>query len=201
MFRVNNGILAILPAMLLATTAQASTIYIVNLTGSPITNGGGANVQQYTASCSSTNCIQGFFSNNNPDSNTPAVLSDSTATGYSIGDSSENNELAFLNSLLGSLTPPKSVNQVGTNSGSGSAFTTSAEYFSIKQQTWTAYFKNTSGGSITVEFNPVEFSHYTEYGNQVTSVPIPAAAWLFGSSLLGMIGIGFRRKPEPAQHS
>ncbi len=31
---------------------------------------------------------------------------------------------------------------------------------------------------------------------QVTAVPIPAAAWLFGSALLGMAGIGYRRNSK-----
>ena len=28
----------------------------------------------------------------------------------------------------------------------------------------------------------------------MSAVPIPAAAWLFGSALLGMVGIGYRRR-------
>ncbi len=32
------------------------------------------------------------------------------------------------------------------------------------------------------------------YANQVSSVPIPASAWLFGSGLLGLVGVGRRKK-------
>jgi hypothetical protein len=37
-------------------------------------------------------------------------------------------------------------------------------------------------------------SHGAIYGTAAV-VPIPAAAWLFGSALLGVIGLGYRRKP------
>jgi hypothetical protein len=36
-------------------------------------------------------------------------------------------------------------------------------------------------------------SHVNLYG-KVGEVPLPAAAWLFGSALLGMVGIGYRRR-------
>ena len=36
-----------------------------------------------------------------------------------------------------------------------------------------------------------ELSHANLYAK---AVPLPAAAWLFGSALLGMIGLGYRRK-------
>lgn len=34
--------------------------------------------------------------------------------------------------------------------------------------------------------------------NKPSVVPIPAAAWLFGSGLLGMAGIGYRRRSKAA---
>ncbi len=37
-------------------------------------------------------------------------------------------------------------------------------------------------------------SHANLYGVQVQAVPLPAAAWLFGSALLGLAGAGYRRK-------
>jgi len=48
--------------------------------------------------------------------------------------------------------------------------------------TW--YTDPTQGGGL---------SHGNLYG---TPVPIPAAAWLFGSALVGGLGIGYRRKPK-----
>jgi hypothetical protein len=32
---------------------------------------------------------------------------------------------------------------------------------------------------------------------ETTAVPIPAAAWLFGSALLGLAGLGYRRRSTP----
>ena len=37
-------------------------------------------------------------------------------------------------------------------------------------------------------------SEYTQLALTGTAVPLPAAAWLFGSGLLGLIGISRRRK-------
>lgn len=38
-----------------------------------------------------------------------------------------------------------------------------------------------------------DLSHWAIYSGGTTVVPLPAAAWLFGSALLGMAGIGYRR--------
>lgn len=41
-----------------------------------------------------------------------------------------------------------------------------------------------------------ELSHLSFYDTGAPVIPIPAAAWLFGSALLGVIGIGYRRQPK-----
>lgn len=65
-----------------------------------------------------------------------------------------------------------------TNESSGSDY-----YFS---GTWDSPFEKNG---------PTDVSHYTIYARGQTSpVPIPAAAWLFGSALIGMVGVGARRK-------
>lgn len=42
--------------------------------------------------------------------------------------------------------------------------------------------------------NALDSSINSDYGFQLTAVPLPAAAWLFGSALLGFIAFSRRRK-------
>ena len=52
------------------------------------------------------------------------------------------------------------------------------------------------GGSTTGTWSiDKNLSHAVLYAKQ-TTVPLPAAVWLFGSALLGMVGIGYRRKTQ-----
>ena len=53
---------------------------------------------------------------------------------------------------------------------------------------WSLTFTNvqtTAGGTATTT---------TVYGSAVSEVPVPAAAWLFGSALVGLAGLGRKRK-------
>lgn len=55
-----------------------------------------------------------------------------------------------------------------------------------------------TAGSLTGTFNlgRQDLSHATLWGTNAippAAVPLPAAAWLFGSALLGMAGVGYRR--------
>lgn len=45
--------------------------------------------------------------------------------------------------------------------------------------------------------NQPDLSHLSFY-NTGSEVPLPAAAWLFGSAMLGLAGIGYRRKAKDA---
>jgi hypothetical protein len=68
------------------------------------------------------------------------------------------------------------------------------------------YFPGTSGAALPLlsgeddsdivnTLTPViEDGFFTGYSMQTTAVPIPAAAWLFGSGLLGLVGIARRKK-------
>lgn len=47
------------------------------------------------------------------------------------------------------------------------------------------FVRNTSGG--------IEVDHL-QYGGDVSAVPVPAAAWLFGTALIGLVGFVKRRK-------
>ena len=64
------------------------------------------------------------------------------------------------------------------------------EFWGIKKSTEIAFFRNDTGAPIDFSMNGDEWSHVTGFG---AVVPIPAAAWLFGSALLGMVGFGTRR--------
>jgi hypothetical protein len=53
--------------------------------------------------------------------------------------------------------------------------------------------RNGSNGSSIAFFNIALFIRAVRDGD-VSSVPVPAAVWLFGSGLLGLIGIARRKK-------
>ncbi len=50
----------------------------------------------------------------------------------------------------------------------------------------------TSQSGTSLAANTTDFN-YTIAGTELTPVPVPAAAWLFGSALLGLAGVGRRR--------
>lgn len=127
----------------------------------------------------------------------PVSLSATNADNYAIANNSEATELALLNTLLAAFSPARDletyVNKIDTQ---GNGFSTSLQYFSIKQASEIYYFENTSGGSVTValESNTNNYSHWTEYGDTVSAVPVPAAFWLFGTALIGFIGVSRRTR-------
>jgi hypothetical protein len=160
-----------------STELSANTITMADYTG------GGTD----TVSCD-TNCL-GFEGG--------TTLSTTGADRYAqIGASNDVAELAQLNGLLALLTVPRGPETyVNATDGAGTGFTTSRQYFSIKQASAFYFFENTSGGSVTVDLGTTPaYSHWTEYGSTVSAVPVPAAVWLFGSALIGLVGFGKRRK-------
>ena len=105
-------------------------------------------------------------------------------------------ELARLNELLALFDPARTpVGNVNKTDVAGDRFSTSLQYFSIKQANDLFYFENTSGGSVTVALlgRTENYSHWTEYGPP-SPIPVPAAFWLFGTALIGFIGISRRTK-------
>lgn len=112
-----------------------------------------------------------------------------------VGNSNPSSELALLNSLLADFNPARpEVFGVDKTEGAGDGFFTDHQYFSIKKSTTFWFFENTSGGKIEVAVLGADYSHYTEYGPSISEVPVPAAVWLFGTALIGFIGISRRRK-------
>lgn len=122
---------------------------------------------------------------------TGLILDSEWATGFTGIGSTDSEELAGLNTLLGALSMAPVTDVKKTDfEPDGTEFTTSSQYFSVKKDGWIAYFMNTSGGALTVRMG-AGWSHFTEYGN---AIPIPSAVLLFGSALLGLAGIGARRR-------
>lgn len=196
--------------LMFSSQLQANTISLIDEEGVALAPGSGI---QYTASCdpAADICMQGFLEqdvvvgNVNPalDPALASVTPDGQATGYL--DATFNawasgsgfdaaNEASFLNVLLGQVGDPDVVaGDSFKDDAGGSTFTTNREYFSIKQAGFIAFFKNVSGGDLTVAFNPNDFSHWSGHGRVV---PLPAAAWLFGSAVLGLVAIGRRRRTD-----
>jgi hypothetical protein len=64
----------------------------------------------------------------------------------------------------------------------------------------TASFPTVTGSATAryVRYNVIsgnQWAHLTEItiGGNISTVPVPAAAWLFGSGLLGLVGIARRK--------
>ena len=162
-----------------STGVSANTITMANY------NGGVG-----TVDCT-TSCL-GFIIGNEP----PAYsLSMTDAIDFPLNGSPDD-ELAKVNELLAGLAPSRApVNYVNKIDLAGNSFMTDRQYFSIKQSTEIWYFENTSGGTLTVDLGSStnNYSHWSEYG-PVSAVPVPAAAWLFGTALIGFIGFSRRTK-------
>jgi hypothetical protein len=128
----------------------------------------------------------------------PISLDDANADKFDQnGSSDEAAELALLNSLLILFDPERAtVGDANKTDGDGDGFETNSQYFSIKKATELWFFENTSGGTVTVnlEGSTENYSHWTEYGPPVSEVPVPAAFWLFGTALVGFIGMSRRIK-------
>ena len=58
----------------------------------------------------------------------------------------------------------------------------------------TATFQFTSPTSLTNLFTTATATTSTSFSGSITPVPVPAAVWLFGSGLLGLVGIARRKK-------
>jgi hypothetical protein len=161
-----------------STGVSANTITMANY------NGGAGTVE-----CTQI-CVGFFFCTTSSYS-----LSTTDAIDFPLNGNPDD-ELAKLNELLAGLDPARDpVTYVNKTDTAGDTFMTDLQYFSIKQATEIWYFENTSGGSLTVELgtDTNNYSHWTEYG-VVSPVPVPAAVWLFGTALIGLVGFSKRRK-------
>ena len=121
----------------------------------------------------------------------PASLSPTMAYLFAFTPDNPATETAYLNDTL--MADPPAV-YASKQETSGPDFSVAGGYFSIKLGEDTAFFKNETGASLDLTYTQTGtgagLSHVTQYN----AVPLPAAAWLFGSAVLGMAGIGYRRK-------
>ncbi len=172
-------------AALALTTAMVSTSVNANI----ITMNG------YNGAGDTVSCVQGCAGFVGPYPAGDISLSLTEADEYPQAGN-PTGELARLNELLAlfdpARTPVANVNKIDV---AGNGFSTSLQYFSIKQANDLFYFENTSGGTVTVALQGLteNYSHWTEYGPAVSQVPVPAAIWLFGTALVGFIGVSRRR--------
>ena len=67
-------------------------------------------------------------------------------------------------------------------------------YFVLKLGEDHAFFKNNTGGTIRLTYDQTGTAAGLSNITQFNPVPIPAAAYLFGSALIGLAGIGYRRR-------
>jgi len=59
-------------------------------------------------------------------------------------------------------------------------------------------FGTFNGFQYAVSKNDFNFFAWAVRSGDVSVVPIPAAVWLFGSGLIGLLGVARRRKAAPA---
>ena len=124
------------------------------------------------------------------------VDGDFFATAWDLDPASEPAVTWFLNSMLAELGRDlvefATVEKIDGQQPAGFTFSTSQEYFWVKQGVWTAFFVNpTPGQLVTVTVFGEGLSNYG-----VAGVPIPAAFILFGS---GLVGLGWLARRQRAR--
>lgn len=185
------GLMVGLVALVFAGAGQANTIFIVDVNGapqvSPPPTGQGSQFFVTAVDCAGEECIQGLLG-------APALFDNNRSTAHTGVPNPAAGELAFLKDTLLVTVTEQYATSFSKDSLSDGVFSTNREYFAVKQGGpgggWTAFFKNVSGGYVTLDIQR-DFSHVTEIG---AVVPIPPAFLLFGSALLGMGWLARRQR-------
>lgn len=134
------------------------------------------------------------------------TLSGSAADLYEIGNSSDANEAQAFDILLDGVDDDDFVGTDGTQTDTGStnffSFSSNASFIAFAigggQLDGKHFFLSLlSPGTINIEFDKYGqtgggLSHYTEFG--ASPVPVPSAVWLFGTALIGFVGISRRTR-------
>ena len=91
-----------------------------------------------------------------------------------------------LGNTAGSLTETGSFSNVQSHD-----YWSATEYAPSTKGAW--YFSMDSG-SQSIDAKTVNLYAWAVQSGDVAEVPVPAAAWLFGSALLGLVGLGKRKR-------
>ena len=121
----------------------------------------------------------------------PDLSCDGQSSGVSVGFNCTGSEMGnlfytVLGNTSGSLTNTGSFSNVQSN-----LYWSSTEYAPLPVSAWVFNFGNGSQQSDGKNGDNVAWA--VQSGN-VGAVPVPAAVWLFGSGLLGLIGVGRQRR-------
>ena len=133
-----------------------------------------------------------------------AALTPIAATGFSLANYNPSTEAAALDTILGTPGLFTTGSQTACSVSCGAvSLLIDTVYFSLKVATFEAFFKNLTGGPITVRFSDTSvlhgfaLNHYTEFGS-LAAVPLPPAILLFAGALAGMGFLAWQRRGKQA---
>jgi hypothetical protein len=180
--KLKTGITVLALAMSFSTGTQAASINILD----------GAALKG-VLSFANAGAVLGFTA--------PATLSATEAQLFAVTPSSEANETNYLNTTL--LASPQAVfaskyDLTPNDDDSNFMFQVSSLYFLLKLGNESAYFKNTTGGTLDLRFAKQGQGSGLSHISELNAVPIPAAAWLFGSALAAFGFIGRKKAMNQA---
>lgn len=174
---------------LFACASAANAAYVVTGTGNTVDDTYGAPLATQTADGTATVTLDGggAFSSITMDLSivTTSSAGVATVTSTSTFDATGTGTNEILTCV--------GISQVCDNAGVGVVTATnpqSLDFSDLTNITWFTQIQKPSpivaGGTATVTLNLA--------ATEVSEVPVPAAAWLFGSALVGLAGVGRKRK-------
>ena len=152
------------------STVGLNSVFTINITGEgfPETQGGGFNLAW-----------------------DPTIL-DVNSVSIDGGVWDFTNDLGSINNVSGTLSEVKVSAFPGVNTGSFIVAT--VEFLAVGLGSSNLALTESTGNPWASDGSPIGPTFTTNGSITVSSVPIPAAAWLFGSGFVGLIGIARRKK-------
>ena len=117
---------------------------------------------------------------------------------FDINGGNPTDETNAVNAILGTSFGTGTKTETGL--GDSVTVTSSAEYLLLKVGQTPDYAIIKLNGDSSFDFAAYDgtgsgLSHYLEFGQGMrTAVPVPAAVWLFGTALIGFVGVSRKRK-------